>query len=222
MAKTLLESVTSVLLDETRGGDRVTETIIAEKLGLSRTPVREVLHQLKEEGLIKRRQRSGISITQFSHQDVSEVFDIRAVMEGLACSLLALRINKSILQKLQNNDRKLMELLSDNRLDERRDKDFQFHQLIVQNCGNRRLVKLTDTFNLIAATFLLPLQILGKERYGEVGRREETRKHTHSQVIAALKSYNSVKAEKAMRLHILEGKEAILRSLRIRQQSGFG
>ena len=52
MAKTLLESVTSIILNEIGEGDRVSETFIAEKLGLSRTPVREVLYHLEEEGLI--------------------------------------------------------------------------------------------------------------------------------------------------------------------------
>lgn len=207
---TLLEAVTSIILTEVSKNNRLNETFIAKKLGVSRTPIREVLHYLEEDGFIKRQQGLGISLSGWSLQDVIETHDIRAVLESAVCRILAPRINKIILKKLQKIDRGMNRLANspNHRLDKIADQDVQFHQTIIKNCGNERLARLINRLQLIPMSFFMPKYVSGSKMASE---KYESRKHTHQRIIAALASGDQKKAGRAMYLHIEEVKKSVIR-----------
>jgi len=65
-------------------GERLTEEHLAAKLGVSRTPVREALHKLEREGLVKRLEKRGFCVSSDSREEMEELFEIRSILEGYA------------------------------------------------------------------------------------------------------------------------------------------
>ena len=69
-------------------------------MGISRTPVREALHKLESEGLIKPLPSRGFVAAQDSRDDIEELFEIRAVLEGYALRVICSRINDALVERL--------------------------------------------------------------------------------------------------------------------------
>jgi DNA-binding GntR family transcriptional regulator len=65
-------------------GDKVSDLRLSEELGVSRTPIREALHRLSQDGVVRNENRHGFFVATFSSQDVNEVYDIRTALEVLA------------------------------------------------------------------------------------------------------------------------------------------
>lgn len=81
-------------------GERLTEEHLAEQLGVSRTPVREALHKLELEGLIKPLETRGFCVPEDSIEDMAEIFDIRAILEGFALRVVCEKISNQKIQQL--------------------------------------------------------------------------------------------------------------------------
>ena len=98
MAYEFLKS--SVLSGHLNPGERLTEEYLAKKLGVSRTPVREALHKLESEGLIKPLETRGFIVSRDSKDEVEELFELRAILEGYALRIICGRISEEDLKKL--------------------------------------------------------------------------------------------------------------------------
>jgi DNA-binding GntR family transcriptional regulator len=81
-------------------GERLTEEHLANGLGVSRTPVREALHKLASEGLIQPLESRGFCVAPDSREDIEDLFDIRAALEGYAIRIVCDNITESDIQKL--------------------------------------------------------------------------------------------------------------------------
>ncbi|HUL38567.1 MAG TPA: GntR family transcriptional regulator [Thermodesulfobacteriota bacterium] len=98
MAYEFLKS--SVLSGHLNPGERLTEEYLAKKLGVSRTPVREALHKLESEGLIKPLETRGFIVSRDSKDEVEELFELRAILEGHALRIICERISEEDLKQL--------------------------------------------------------------------------------------------------------------------------
>jgi DNA-binding GntR family transcriptional regulator len=98
MAYEFLKS--SVLSGHFNPGERLTEEHLAKKLGVSRTPVREALHKLESEGLIKPLETRGFIVSRDSKDEVEELFELRAILEGYALRIISERISEEGLKQL--------------------------------------------------------------------------------------------------------------------------
>lgn len=98
MAYEFLKS--SVLSGHLNPGERLTEEYLAKKLGVSRTPVREALHKLESEGLIKPLETRGFIVSRDSKDEVEELFELRAILEGYALRIICGRISEEDLKQL--------------------------------------------------------------------------------------------------------------------------
>ncbi len=81
-------------------GERLTEESLAKQLGMSRTPIREALHKLESEGLITPLASRGFVASQDSREEVDELFEIRAVLEGYALRVICTRASEPVLERL--------------------------------------------------------------------------------------------------------------------------
>lgn len=84
------------------GGERLVEGRLSEELGVSRMPVREALRQLASEGLVTIEPRRGATVTQFSEEQVRELVEVRATLEGLNAKLAAKRHDPDKIRELQD------------------------------------------------------------------------------------------------------------------------
>jgi len=203
----LLSKVRQIVLEECGKGKTVTEGDIAGRLGVSRTPVREVLRHLQEEGLLERKQRKGISLRDISLREMIEIYDLRSSLEGLAGRLLAERIDGKTLAKLRKLAESYQRIIEKKPLvwPQWRDVEIAFHDLIVTQSGNRRLKRLVDSLQLFTISFQIAhqLDLQGVDiRHG--------RRYTHDLVVAALEKRDPDEAEAAIRNHIQEHKMKVI------------
>jgi DNA-binding GntR family transcriptional regulator len=187
-------------------GDKLTETAIAEKFSMSRTPVRNAFIRLKHEKLLSSTTGGGTIVASISPLDVSETYDIREVIEGLAARLLARRITPSEAEILRKKAAKAD--MASATIDD----DLDFHSAIVNMCGNARLVELVDTFCIHSMTFDEHsrqmvvggnVNILNKDRDSDA----------HSIVAEKIIKGDGAGAEESLKYYIRHGKITLLMSL---------
>lgn len=98
----VLERLRKAIMNGTfQTGDRLVETSIAEKMGVSRTPVREAFRQLEIEGLAENLPRKGTIVKGISKRDIFEIYEIREVLEGLAFRLACSNITDEQILELK-------------------------------------------------------------------------------------------------------------------------
>jgi len=102
---TLAERVCGQLIDsivagELPPGSRVSEEGLAQRFGVSRAPLREALRRLEEYRLVQRRPHAGVRVVSLSREELTELYEIREALEGMACRLAAERMSEEDLAQL--------------------------------------------------------------------------------------------------------------------------
>jgi DNA-binding GntR family transcriptional regulator len=171
------------------------EGFVAKRFGVSKAPVREALAILQRDGLIEALPRKGYIVTPVTFQDVRELFELRAVLEGSAAELAAGKITDQSLDYLANLKPK------SSTIKEFIDYNLEFHSIIARESQNARLARLIQ------------------QTVDEMGRAvaaayEED--EGHDDVIAALRSRDPARARAAMVTHICDAQaRASTRSMRV-------
>jgi DNA-binding GntR family transcriptional regulator len=129
---------TSILSGRFNPGERLTEEHLARELGTSRTPIREALHKLESEGLIKPLATRGFIASQDSKEDVEELFEIRAVLEGYALRVICGRVTDAVIEKLEETIQKAEEALKSHSLDEIFQWNTRFHDTLHEMITEKR------------------------------------------------------------------------------------
>ncbi len=125
--------------------EHLVEAKIAKELGTSRTPVREALHSLELEGLIKAIPRVGYVVKPISEQEVEEICEVRMAIEGVAVRWAMEKAYKKLIEELKKNIS-----ISDSKVSKRDakafvDLDARFHEIIARYSGSQRLLELAQT-----------------------------------------------------------------------------
>lgn len=196
------------LLSEIRAGQlgpgtRLRETDLAERLGVSRTPVREAIRQLEADGLVVHQARQGATIRSLDHAEVIELYEMRAVLEGTAARLaarMALPVEIAALADLN------AALATAGPGAAAQDLNRRFHGALLDAARNRFLVK---TMSALKKTLL----ILGPTTLADSARADDAVAE-HAAVLAALNTRDGDAAEAAMRRHIDSALNARLRTIR--------
>jgi DNA-binding GntR family transcriptional regulator len=126
-------------------GERLIETRLAQDIGTSRTPVREALHSLELEKLIKSIPRVGYVVEGLNEQELEQICEIRAVIEALAARWAIEKSQKKLAKDLARNIAKQEEALSKRNLQGYVELDSQFHDIIAKLSGSDRLLELVQT-----------------------------------------------------------------------------
>lgn len=183
-----------------RPGDRMVESELADRFGVSRTPIREALQRLETQSLLKRDGRSLI-VASLDHNQLAELYVVRAELEGLAARLAAqhaAREELRVLREMVEHDRTLIDdpaaLSRANR---------RFHKQIHLASHNRYLVQQLDlvhrTMALLATTSLA------------VEGRSKKAVAEHDAIVKALEARDGEAADEALRAHISRAFETRLR-----------
>ena len=93
----------AILKGELKPGERLMELTLAERLGVSRTPIREAIRKLELEGLVVMAPRKGAKVASITERDLNDVLEVRKGMEVLAISLACERITKEEIEHLSNS-----------------------------------------------------------------------------------------------------------------------
>lgn len=184
-----------ILSGELRGGEKIPEERVAEKFGVSRTPIREALQRLDQYGLIYLKPRSYAIVVALGEKEAREIAVVRAQLEDLAVGLLCEHPVPDGVQELEELARRCTEAFSDGDTATTFEIDSAFHVKIAQLSNNTELRDLFDRIDarvqLSRLTLHLPTEALGTF----IGQ--------HHQIIEAIKSGDCARSKSLMREHIL-------------------
>jgi DNA-binding GntR family transcriptional regulator len=186
-------------------GDRLRETELAERLGMSRTPVREAIRQLETDGIVTHLPRQGATIRTLDYAEVMELYEMRAVLEGTAARLAARAASEIEIEELLEMNRQMAEI---GNVPEAFVLNRQFHAALLDAAKNRFLARSIHALQRA-------LMILGPTTLTEPDRAERAVEE-HGHVLDAIRTRDGTQAEAAMRAHIEAAQRVRVRALRAR------
>jgi len=198
----LKDQITS---EELRPGQRLLDDQLASTFGVSRTPVREALARLSNEGLVEIVSRSGAYVKKLTREDIEEIYEIRRVLESLAARKATTFITDKQIEQLSL----LLEKAKHSGKDSYKahiDLDIKLHDLILNSCHNKRLTSIMANLYTLIHVFRM--------RVGKNKEKGEQALKDHEAIFEAIKAKDAKKAEKVMMEHIEKSKDSIF-NLRI-------
>lgn len=186
------------------GGDRLVETELAERFGVSRTPVREAISELASVGLVEVRPNCGAVMRPFGPRQIEDIYDVRGLLEGEATRLACARVDAREVKQLTGT---FEELLAERKRDDDWSRrawavDRAMHELLATTCGNRRLAEEIARYGRFA-------QVI-REVVGNRSHAQEDAIRAHLEILKALAAKRSDAAAEAMRRHVRQAAQAAL------------
>ena len=134
----------AILKGELEPGERLMEIQLAERLGVSRTPIREAIRKLELEGLVLMIPRKGAEVAEISEKSLREVLEVRRSLEELAIELACQRITPEELTALEEAENRFARAVEDGEVMAIAESDENYHELIYQATANDRLVQILN------------------------------------------------------------------------------
>lgn len=172
-------------------GDRLVESDLAERFGVSRTPIREALQRLETQSLLERDGRSLI-VAALDHNQMAELYVVRRELEGLAARLAAKHATEEEVRVLRDMVTADDALVGDPSALSRANR--RFHKQIHLASHNRYLVQQLDLVHRTMA--LMATTSLAAEGRGQIAQAE------HDRIVRAIEDHDEAEAEAALRDHI--------------------
>lgn len=181
---------------------RLSDVVLAEKLGVSRTPVRQALERLVQDGLVRSDPRRGFWVRTFTAQDIHEIYDLRCALEVLALRLAAPHLDPADLKLQLTFLYHVRTQLDQHPVSLFLQCDFRLHTLFIRASGNSRLIHYLSTLRSQFSMFQV------KDTRNPM--RMEPTLHDHEQILLALLENNIEKAAELLAAHIVRSKEYVL------------
>jgi DNA-binding GntR family transcriptional regulator len=198
----LLEEILSGKL---KPGDKLNISDIAQRLGVSRTPVREALTQLTSVGLVENQPHRSPFVKKMSIEEVIELYYIRAALEGIAGRLASRRLTPAQMQRLVELCDQMEKLSLSANYEEMLKVNFEFHSLIYEASGSPRLQDLVLQYYRQCNQYrALVMELPGG--FEEVCRE-------HRQILSAFQEGDMEKADQLARQHHMNSARRIARSV---------
>lgn len=134
----------AIIMGELIPGQRLMEVQLAEKMGVSRTPVREAIRKLELEGLVVMIPRKGAHVAKLTEKDIIDVLEVRAALDSLATSLAAERITDDEIKTLKHVQAQFENYIIKDNLQGIIKKDIEFHECIYGAAKNDKLTQISN------------------------------------------------------------------------------
>ena len=199
-----------IVSGQLRGGLRLGETELAERYGLSRTPIRESLRRLQSEGLVDVQPHRGATVVDWQSLDVSAIYDLRALVEGFIARQAATRIAAEEIDRLSLLCDQMEAMTADmppgdiRLVDKIADLNSELHGAVGRAAGGPQI----EALRRVVVVVPLVLRMLYTFSTADLQR---SNRH-HRELLAAFEARNPDWAEAAMRAHVLAGKSMLLRN----------
>ncbi len=196
LVQTVVETIEARIISGVlQPGERLIEQSMCDTLGVSRAPLREAFRVLENQGFLENRRRKGVYVSQLTHKEAIDIYQIRANLESLATSL-AVKANG---RELANELGAIHAVMKD--AVERGDNEcyiannLKFHEILVSNCGNARLIDMLRAFNKHTARYRVKILTMP-------GKYEESIKR-HEELIEAIANGDADAAERIRKAAVL-------------------
>jgi len=199
----VVESLRSAILNrKLRPGQRIPESQMASKLGVSRAPVREALALLQHEGLVHRDQR-GLAVAKLSRADVDEISSLRLTLETLAMREVIRSGTEADFELLEQNIQQTAETIEKGEGGQR---DLEFHELMIRAARHRRL--LGAWLSLRSQILLLLVQMdLDQAEFGKSAAK------SHVELLSAMRDRDEERAVKLLHSQLENTHDIVTRYL---------
>ena len=203
----------AILRGELKPGERLMEIQLANKLGVSRTPIREAIRKLELEGLVLMIPRKGAEVAQITEKSLRDVLEVRRALENLAVQLACLRMSPQTLADLKAAARAFEEILGGEDVTAVAEADVAFHDVIYMATDNQRLISLLN--NLREQMYRYRVEYLKKKECHKQLLWE------HQEIIRANEAGEIDVATKITEQHIDNQVEAVSDALRHLEENQF-
>jgi len=206
-SKSIREKVHEYLREEIlngkiKAGERLVESDLADRIGTSRTPVREALHTLEREGLVESLHRVGYVVRPISELEVSELCEIRLSLETLALRWALRKDPAGLVEAMRENLANCELRMAKGDLKAFVELDAQFHELIPRIADSSRLMEMTNSIR----RYMLRYRIQSIYTEDNVLRAIAG----HRAVLKAIQDGDNKAAQRALSAHIRQSKKDIL------------
>ena len=199
----------AILTGELKPGERLMEIHLANKLGVSRTPIREAIRKLELEGLVTMIPRRGAEVAQITEKSMNDVLEVRRAMDALCVELACDRITPEELQDLKKACDTFEAAVKTDDIKQIAQADVALHDIIVQATGNRRLIQLVN--NLSEQMYRYRVEYLKRED------AHETLLAEHERIIETIEKRDKEEAMKAVSRHIDNQVAAVIDTIRTKK-----
>lgn len=184
----------AILKGELEPGERLMEIQLADRLGVSRTPIREAIRKLELEGLVLMIPRKGAEVAQISEKSLLDVLEVRRSLEELAIELACQRMNEEQLAELEQAQLKFCKAVEGGDSMHIAECDEHYHDIIYSSTQNDKLIQLLN--NLREQMYRYRLEYIKDSGKRQILIAE------HEEILKALKNRQITEAKNAIREHI--------------------
>lgn len=196
-----------ILTGKMKPGERLMEIHLANKLGVSRTPIREAIRKLELEGLVIMIPRKGAEVAQISWKSLKDVLEVRRALDVLAIELACERMTQEEQESLCRACENFEEATKTKDTTKIAEADVAFHDMIVASTGNKRLVQLVN--NLSEQMYRYRFEYIKDSNQHQMLVQE------HKEMYQHIQNADKVAAASVVRKHIDNQEEAIIKQLQL-------
>ena len=198
----------AILTGELKPGERLMEIHLAERLGVSRTPIREAIRKLELEGLVTMIPRRGAEVAQITEKSMNDVLEVRRAVDALCVELACERITQEELEALKAAcDVFAQKVMAKENVKQIAQADVALHDIIVQATGNQRLIQLVNTLSEQMYRY--------RFEYLKDFSQHEKLVEEHRIIYEAIVNKDKETACEAAKTHIDNQKKAIIHQIRL-------
>lgn len=200
----------AILTGELKPGERLMEIHLANRLGVSRTPIREAIRKLELEGLVTMIPRRGAEVAQITEKSMNDVLEVRKALDALCVELACDRIEAQALENLQEACNKFEQAVETRDIKKIAREDVALHDIIVKATDNQRLMQLV--YNLSEQMYRYRFEYIK-----DVSQHERLVEE-HRIIYHAIVNKDKETASKAAKMHIDNQEKAIMRQIRLERE----
>ena len=202
----------AILTGELKPGERLMEIHLADKLGVSRTPIREAIRKLELEGLVTMIPRRGAEVAQITEKSMSDVLEVRRTLDALCAELACDRISEEGLAALKDACGQFEQCVAGRDAQRIAQADVALHDIILQATGNQRLIQMVN--NLAEQMYRYRFE------YIKDSSQHERLVEEHKIIYQSILNKDKETAAAAARTHIDNQKKASIRQMRLDRKNG--
>lgn len=200
----------AILTGELKPGERLMEIHLANRLGVSRTPIREAIRKLELEGLVTMIPRRGAEVAQITEKSMNDVLEVRRALDVLCVELACDRISDEELEELKNACSSFEQAVKTKDAKKIAQADVALHDIIVHATGNQRLIQLVN--NLSEQMYRYRFE------YIKDFNQHERLVEEHRIIYESIVKKDKETAAREAKTHIDNQKKAIIRQIRLERE----
>lgn len=198
----------AIINGELAPGERIIEDNLASTFGVSRTPLREAIHVLENEGFFMRKDTKGVVVALLTEKEAKDLYQVRSDLEGLAARLVALNMSPVQEKKLNNIYAEIKKYASENKFQDVYRECSKVHDFVREYCDNSVCVSFLKMMDARIACY--------KKVSLKYSGRQEIAYKQHLKIIESLIARDADGSEKAMHDHIISSFENIISVIKLR------